>query len=173
MSQKISLVGHLFGRLAVLYESPRPSTVRNKQAYWTCLCACGKTIVTRTDNLKSGNTQSCGCFRTDALVARMTVHGYCPRGTHAPEYYSWRCMIERCTNPKAPNFRWYGGRGVSICSRLRQSFAAFLADMGNKPNSKYTIERVNVNGNYEPSNCIWLHVSKQHENKRNRIKPCI
>ena len=82
-----------------------------------------------------------------------------------PEYRAWLNMKQRCTNPKISTFKYYGGRGIKICKRWN-SFVNFLADMGNKPSIKYTLERKNTNGNYTPENCIWETQTKQARNKR-------
>lgn len=83
-----------------------------------------------------------------------------------PTYRSWAGMIQRCTNPKSAKYKDYGGRGIIVCPEWRTSFSAFLADMGIKPDDK-TLDREDVNGNYEPGNCRWATASEQQTNKRN------
>lgn len=87
-------------------------------------------------------------------------------GRFTPEYTAWAAMIRRCTNPKQDNYRYYGGRGITVCSRWRRSFSAFLADMGRKPSPNHSIDRRENEGNYEPDNCRWATRSEQRRNRR-------
>lgn len=82
------------------------------------------------------------------------------------EYAAWAAMIQRCTNPKNPRWKYYGARGISICKRWRHSFENFLTDMGKKPRPELTLDRKDNNGNYEPSNCWWATWSQQNNNRR-------
>lgn len=92
-------------------------------------------------------------------------HGESRRGATSPEYYVWTGMISRCTNPNRQCYPHYGGRGIRVCDRWR-SFEAFLADMGRRPSAEHTLERLDVNGHYEPGNVIWMLASKQPRNTR-------
>ncbi len=96
---------------------------------------------------------------------RACIHGKARRGNKSPEYHSWDNMIQRCTNPKATAYPFYGARGISVCVEWRSSFKQFLADMGPRPEG-YRIERRNNDGNYEPSNCLWLSHKDQMRNTR-------
>lgn len=83
-----------------------------------------------------------------------------------PEYVVWSQMIQRCINPTYTNYKYYGGRGIVVCEPWRRSFKKFFKDMGPRPSLKYSIDRIDVNGNYEPSNCRWLLKAKQNQNRR-------
>lgn len=86
---------------------------------------------------------------------------------HHPEYTVWRGMIERCCNPANISFRYYGARGIAVCDRWRNDFAAFLADVGARPSTRHSIDRINSNGHYEPGNCRWATWTEQNRNRRN------
>lgn len=94
------------------------------------------------------------------------VHGESTGGILTPEFMAWRAMKFRCTNPHAVQWKNYGGRGITICDRW-QTFANFLTDMGRRPGARYSLDRIDVNGNYEPSNCRWATTYQQAHNKRN------
>jgi hypothetical protein len=150
------LTGQTFGRLKVvgLHES------RAGAKRWRCQCECGKTSFPFGNNLVRGKTKSCGC-RVNA-----GTHGM----SHSSEFTSWQEMLARCSNPRRRSWKDYGARGIVVCDRWKFSFANFFADMGRKPSEKFSIERKNNNGNYEPNNCIWAAPIVQANNTRfNRI----
>lgn len=97
-------------------------------------------------------------------------HGHAIHGEVSPEYNAWQCLIYRCTNPASPRFSYYGGRGVTVCERWRNSFDAFLEDMGPRPSPKHSLDRIDNNGNYEPGNVRWATREQQQNNTRkNRL----
>ena len=153
-------VGDRYGRLLV---EAREGSDKFGNRLWRCRCDCGKTVRVSSTRLAKGDTLSCGCYARDMVIARSTKHGL--HGT--PEYRSWQAMQSRCTNPKMHNFMRYGGRGITVCDRWcgEQGFATFLADMGERPEGT-TIDRVDVNGNYEPGNCRWATPKEQRANQR-------
>ena len=131
---------------------------------WMCLCTCGETISVYGHNLVSGRQVSCGCYN-DKRKRSAIKHGHARKDERSSEYTSWHMMIQRCTNPKSTCYEDYGGRGISV-HKPWLKFENFLADMGKKSNPKLTIERRNVNGNYEPSNCYWATRKQQRANQR-------
>lgn len=145
-------VGQKFDRLIVLKDK------LNGVAH--CKCECGKKRDFRKIDLLRGATRSCGCWSVD----RSWKHGL--DGT--PTHFCWAGMLSRCRNEKNHAFKHYGGRGILVCDRWHD-FRNFLADMGEKPDGM-SIDRINNNGNYEPSNCRWATSSQQNRNKRASIK---
>lgn len=155
-----NLAGRRFGRLTVI-EQTGSSPPR-----WSCRCDCGVTIATRAGYLRSGDTSSCGCLRRETT-------GHAARGrarhgmTDTRAYQVWHGMINRCRRENDPRCAAYGGRGITVCERW-QMFENFLADMGEPPLG-LSIDRIDVNGHYEPSNCRWATPAQQARNKRNNV----
>ena len=154
-----TLTGLKFGRLKVLRESGPLNC--------ECICDCGKLTTTTRGRLNSGKTRSCGCLRNELVAARnvkrQTTHGK----THTVEYKIWDSMVQRCTNPKDTGYAGYGGRGIKICHQWLTEFMVFLSDMGPRPSSTHSLDRVDNNGNYEPGNVRWATRKEQERNKRN------
>lgn len=157
------LIGRRFGRLVVqsLVTGRKPRT-------WQCVCDCGRVVETLHGSLWNGMTSSCGCFRAENPSRLRHGHGR-KAGNGSPEFRSWRAMVQRCTNKNHAAFARYGGRGISICQRWRESFEAFLSDMGPRPEGT-TLDRFpDPNGNYEPGNCRWATAAQQNRNTRSTV----
>lgn len=156
----IDLTGQRFERLIVI----RLITKIPKPRYWV-KCDCGNEKEACGQNLRSGNIRSCGCLAIDVTRQRSLTHGESNK-TITPEYRSWIAMKGRCYDSNAPYYKNYGARGITICERWRNSYEAFLEDMGRRPSLKHTLERKDVNGNYEPGNCLWATIDVQSNNRR-------
>lgn len=150
------LTGLKFGRLTVLAR--RNS---NHPATWMCQCVCGNIKVFLGGNLTNGYTKSCGCLHKERASEANVKHGLC----RTPEYMVWAGMLQRCNNPNAPHYECYGGRGIKVCKEWTQ-FEKFLRDMGKRPSSKHSINRINNDLGYGKSNCIWSTRKEQMRNKR-------
>ncbi len=155
------MIGQTFNRLTVIVPSIRR---QNHKKYWWCLCECGTLVNTYTSSLRSGNTKSCGCLVTDTSrelikLARRSVgeqHGHSVGGKASPTYQSWRAMKQRCYCPENKDYRNYGGRGISVDTSWLDSFSMFLADMGLRPSTDYSLDRVDPDQNYCQENCQWI-----------------
>lgn len=153
------LINQKFNKLLVLSRSSKHNVV-SKAKYWLCQCDCGNTAIVDSHSLIYGKTKSCGCY----MIEKNSIHNM----SDSIEYKRWWNMIRRCSDPYIDGYSNYGGRGIIVCDRWKE-FKNFYNDIGPIPDNTYSIERVDVNGNYEPSNCIWLPVNKQQRNQRNTV----
>ncbi len=163
----IDLTGQRFSRLMVLR---RDTDIPARGAVWIVACDCGNVTRVASNHLRRGMQKSCGCLRREGPPVR---HGCARHRKHTAEYEIWKAMVKRCSSPRDSRWSSYGGRGIRVCDRWR-SFEAFLADMGHRPpgrNGKaplYSIDRVDNDGHYEPSNCRWATPQQQRANQRRK-----
>jgi hypothetical protein len=140
-------------------------TGSRKGCHVECRCDCGTVKIVHLKKLQDGVIKSCGCLLKEKaaqrVIARNTRHGL----SKSPEYSVWAAMLRRCRRPNENSFSRYGGRGISVCVRWLD-FANFIADMGRRPSSDYSLERINNDGNYEPGNVRWATAKDQARNRR-------
>ena len=163
-------VPETFGRLTTI----GPVFKIGVRRYQVCQCSCGTIGVYDYGNIASQHTRSCGCLRTEDLLLRSKTHGESSQvggKRRTREFVAWTSMRRRCYAKTSKDYPDYGGRGITVCDRWMepngQGYLNFLADMGRKPNPKYSLERKEVNGNYCPENCIWATPLQQSRNRRN------
>lgn len=168
---KVDLTGKKFGRLSVLHFHG----VIGRRRLWACRCVCKKYTVVEAGRLKSGRAKSCGCLAQEMSAVRLRIHGETTHNTQTAEYRCWRLVKARCYGIRNNMYKNYGARGVVMCDRWKSGedefdgYQCFLLDMGRKPSLKHSIDRIDVNGNYEPGNCRWATPMEQGANMRRNV----
>jgi len=157
MAQKIDMTGSRFHRWTVIRE-----VLGRGRPYWLCECECGNRRAIDGNSLRKGTSKSCGCFKVERTKQILSKHGR----SGSRVYNIWADMKTRCYNSKSKNWKHYGHRGISVCQKWQDSFEAFLADVGEPPSPKHSIDRINNNGDYEPGNVRWATQRQQHLNRR-------
>ncbi len=160
MPKLIDLTGQKFGRLTVL---ERTGNSTDGKARWICECECGNVLVVQGNHLREGVTRSCGCL----AIETRTTHGL----ANTKIYHTWIAIKQRCLNPNSTNFYLYGERGITICDEWLdfQNFYDYVSKLDNYGEEGYTLDRIDVNGNYEPGNVRWANSKTQHRNTRRSV----
>lgn len=151
----IDLTGKRYGRLTVLEKC---ENAKSKRLSWKCVCDCGNITIVQGNNLRSGNTKSCGCFQEHHNMRKSKLYGV------------WNSMKNRCYNPNVTRYKNYGGRGIKVCDEWASSFSCFSKwafESGYKEG--LTIDRIDANGNYTPQNCRWVDIKSQQSNRTNNL----
>lgn len=154
------MIGKKFGRLTVI---KKVGVDNRRYLTWLCKCDCGSEVIVRGVNLRNGNTKSCGCITRERMHKLNLATGECKSRL----YRIWICMKTRCTNNKIPQYKDYGGRCISICDEWKHDYKTFRDwALSHGYRDDLSIERINNDGNYEPSNCKWGTLHEQNRNRR-------
>lgn len=162
----LDLTGKKFGRLTVVGRAPKLQS--SPAVRWNVKCDCGIEKVVNSQKLRLGETRSCGCLKRDTMSRVMKAYHTTHGGSYTKLYNIWHSMRKRCLCKTDKNFSGYGGRGIKICARW-EDFSKFRDDMGFPPKGML-LDRINNDGNYEPSNCRWTDAKTSSNNRRSRYR---
>lgn len=155
------MTGNKYGRLTAIKRVHKDGFNR---VCWLCKCDCGNELIVTSDNLRNGHTKSCGCLKEETSRKLLTTHGL----SETRMYKIYKDMKTRTTNKNCPEYKNYGGRGIKICDEWLSDFRKFYYwSINNGYKDELTIDRIDVNGNYEPSNCRWTTQKVQQNNRTN------
>lgn len=157
----VDRAGQRYGRLVAV--EPTSDRDASGTVVWRCMCDCGREKLVPGKNLTGGNTKSCGCLQADNVYK---THGM----SSSPEYRAWKAMKTRCLDPNNPRWLDYGGRGIMVCDRWLESFQNFFADVGLRPGDGYSLDRINNDSDYKPSNVKWSTDAEQRLNQRPNVR---
>ena len=167
MARGIDMTGVSFNGCRVLN---RQGTNKDRKITWLCECYCGKSFVTTGKSIRNNTVKSCGCLKQETLNKgrkNNKTHG----DTGSKLYYVWRGIKKRCRKPNSSNYKWYGEQGINVCDEWYNSYSKFEEwAMMNGYEEGLSIDRIVVDGNYEPSNCRWVDMKTQQRNRGNNVK---
>lgn len=167
MSKREDLTGRRFGRLTAIEYYGKSS---NGHSLWLCECDCGNTKVVNISDVKAGKISSCGCYQRERHIENATKHNMCKE--HPKLYNEHYNMIQRCHNENCKNYTNYGGRGIKVCDRWRESIRDFYDDVSALPHFEedgYSLDRIDNDGDYAPNNVRWATNREQNMNRRNTL----
>lgn len=167
MGKFIDLKGQKFGKLKVCYLGCKPNTTKSKEKFWVCECECGNQVTVSGYLLRSGQTKSCGCITKNRMAKIATETPWKKHGMSSTRLYKiYYAMRDRCYNIHKCNYDKYGGRGITVCQEWLDDFMNFYNwSIENGYSDELSIDRINVDGNYEPSNCRWECATIQQFNR--------
>lgn len=163
-------INRKFGRLTIISEGKTVKYIKNNVLYVNCICECGTKKEIELNSIIRGKSKSCGCYSREISSINSTKHGKLKGLGKIKnlEYHIWIKMKSRCNNPNDRSYKHYGKRGIKVCERWMSSYVNFIDDLGERPEPKkdYSLERIDVNGDYCPENCKWVLKSEQSKNQR-------
>jgi len=160
MPKFLDLTGCVFGSLTAI----KRSTEKTKYVYWVCKCTCGNKIDVLSNSLVRKKTISCGCSKVKRIIKYSTTHNM----SRSPENICWINIKGRCSNKKRSDYKYYGGRGITVCDEWYNSFETFYKDMGPRPSKNHSIDRIDSEKGYSKENCRWATKSEQVINTKKR-----